>query len=254
MQAYTKEFYTARSDGSLNSAKEILPYVIELIKPRSVVDIGCGTGTWLSVFRDYGVDDILGIDGEYVDRTLLQIPSEYFLPYDITKPLKLNKRFDLVVSLEVGEHLPEDKAKQFVNSLGKLGDAVLFSAAIPHQPGDDHINCQWIDYWAEMFYEEGFILFDCIRLKFWQNPKVDCWYAQNMFLMISEKCINNYPLLENTTHYKGTVPPSLVHPEIYLYQQSLVQASAAENISIKRAWSLLIDSIGHRCKKLFSEK
>jgi SAM-dependent methyltransferase len=253
MQAYTKEFYTARANGSLNSAKEIVPYVIDLIKPRNVVDIGCGTGTWLSAFKDCGIDDILGIDGDYVDRPLLQISSECFSPYDLTKPLNLDKSFDLVVSLEVAEHLPESKAKQFIDSLVHLGDVVLFSAAIPHQPGDDHINCQWIDYWAEIFYEKGFILFDCIRMKFWQNPKVDCWYAQNMFLMVRETQVSNYPLLANTTHYKkGTSPPLLVRPELYLYQQSLAQA-ATENISIRRAWSLLIAAIGCRYSKYFKK-
>src|ERR1039458_216669 len=40
--------------------------------------IGCGDGTWLSVFRKLAVDDILGIDGDYVTRDLLQIPQDRF--------------------------------------------------------------------------------------------------------------------------------------------------------------------------------
>jgi SAM-dependent methyltransferase len=252
MQPYTKEFYTARANGSFNSAKEILPYVIDLIKPKSIIDIGCGNGTWLSAFREYGIDNILGVDGNYVDRTLLQIPLEQFFPHDITQPLNLDKQFDLVVSLEVAEHLPENKANQFVDTLSQLGDVVLFSAAIPHQPGDDHINCQWVDYWAEKFYEKGFILFDCIRLKFWQNPNVDCWYAQNMFLIVRESQLSDYPLLKNMSSYKDATPPLMVHPDMYLYQAAKAQGKTIENVSIKQAWSLLITSLGRRCTGLFS--
>jgi len=108
---YTKEFYRIQQPGSLQAARTIVPLVAQLIKPKSVVDVGCGTGTFLSVFRENGIEDILGIDGNYVDRNMLLIPKEYFLPQDITKSFKLGRRFDLVVSLEVAEHLPAHRAE-----------------------------------------------------------------------------------------------------------------------------------------------
>src|SRR5437762_9386342 len=67
-QVYDRDFFSAIQDGSRSSANEIVPRLMELLHPTSVVDVGCGTGSWLSVVRDQGVKDVLGIDGDYVDR------------------------------------------------------------------------------------------------------------------------------------------------------------------------------------------
>lgn len=90
-------------------------------------------GTWLSVFREKGVKDIVGIDGDYVDQNMLHIPEGAFIALDLTQPIKLNREFDLVVSLEVAEHLPIECAETFVETLTSLGAVILFSAAIPFQ-------------------------------------------------------------------------------------------------------------------------
>ena len=79
MQPYTEDFYKDIKDGSRSSAKEIVPLVLELVRPRSVIDIGCGIGTWLSVFVELGINDVYGIDGAHIDRKKLEIPEERFL-------------------------------------------------------------------------------------------------------------------------------------------------------------------------------
>jgi cyclopropane fatty-acyl-phospholipid synthase-like methyltransferase len=61
------------------------------------------------------------VDGAYVDRTLLEIPSERFQPADLRQPIRVGRQFDLVVSLEVAEHLPAECAAAFVQSLTALG-------------------------------------------------------------------------------------------------------------------------------------
>src|SRR5437879_11690773 len=127
---YTGDFYKNHSDGSRRSARQIVPLVLELLRTKSVIDVGCGVGTWLSVFREYGVEDFYGIDGDYVDRKMLQIPEERFLAFDLTKPIQLDRQFDLVVSLEVAEHLPDRCADMFVDALPRLGPVILLSAAI----------------------------------------------------------------------------------------------------------------------------
>lgn len=111
--------------------KEIVPQIIKLIQPNSVVDVGCGIGTWLSVFEDFGVEDVVGIDGDYVNRTLLHIDEKKFISRDLTKPLKLDRKFDLAVCLEVAEHLPEKSANTFVESLVSLSDTILFLRQFP---------------------------------------------------------------------------------------------------------------------------
>src|SRR5271156_5680740 len=125
---YTKGFFEQIRNGSRRSAEVILPLVSELLSVRSVVDVGCGEASWLSVFCELGVEEILGIDGEYVDRELLQIPEDRFRAVDLTKSFKLGRVFDLAMSLEVAEHLPAECASVFVESLCSLAPAVLFSA------------------------------------------------------------------------------------------------------------------------------
>lgn len=67
---YTNNFYKLLQAGSQRSAREIIPLVLQLVQPQSVIDVGCGTGTWLSVFKEFGMPECLGIDGDYVDNCL----------------------------------------------------------------------------------------------------------------------------------------------------------------------------------------
>ncbi len=103
-QPYDESFFDFITKSSRQSAKEIVPLVLEFFRPQSVVDVGCGTGAWLSVFREQGIRDILGIDGGYVDLSSLLVPEESFQAHDLVRPLKIGRKFDLVVSLEVAEH------------------------------------------------------------------------------------------------------------------------------------------------------
>ena len=84
-------------------------------------------------------------------------------PADLTHPLQLDRQFDLVLSLEVAEHIPAGRAATFIDSLVRHGDAILFSAAIPRQGGEQHINCQWPSWWAELFTQRGYQTFDLVR-------------------------------------------------------------------------------------------
>ncbi len=215
MQPYTQKFYKDQSVGSRRSAEAIVPLVLTLIKPQSVIDVGCGLGTWLSVFKEFGVQDVFGIDGDHVDRSMLQIPNERFTAFDLKKPIPINRQFDLVISLEVAEHLPEDCAKTFIHSLTGLGPVILFSAAIPFQGGTNHLNEQWPDYWANHFNEDGYVAVDCLRKKVWQDDQVEWWYAQNMLVFSRKDYLASNALLKE--EFENTHPSqlSIVHPRKY---------------------------------------
>ena len=162
-QGYPPEFFEGLRKTARRSAERVVPLVLELVSPASVVDVGCGVGSWLAVFRERGVRTILGIDGEYVDPGRLEIPHECFRARDVARPLDVVERFDLVVTLEVAEHLPPGAADAFVGSVTELGPVVLFSAAVPGQGGFRHLNEQWPPYWVERFEQRGFVPIDALR-------------------------------------------------------------------------------------------
>lgn len=142
MTVYDERFFEELREGARSSARAVVPLVMRMLAPASVVDVGCGLGTWLAVFAENGISDFLGIDGSYVDPLRLEIPRGRFLPHDLSTPLRLDRRFDLAVSLEVAEHLPGSAAETCVGSLAELAPLVLFSAAIPFQGGTNHVNEQ----------------------------------------------------------------------------------------------------------------
>src|SRR5260221_8523704 len=86
---YSTDFFDRHSAGSRNSAKEIVPIIVDLLAPRSVIDVGCGVGTWLAVFSGHGVTDIYGIDGDYGEPSQLQIPLEKFRSVNLAEKFEV---------------------------------------------------------------------------------------------------------------------------------------------------------------------
>jgi hypothetical protein len=211
---YNRRFYEKHGDDILTSARVVVPLILDLLPVKSVCDVGCGAASWLSVFRECGVHDILGVDGDYVDRQLLYIPADRFIPLDLTKPVALDRRFDLVVSLEVAEHLPDSRSVSFVHDLAALASVIMFSSAVPGQGGTHHINEQWQSHWARLFASEGYVPVDVIRTMLWDNPAVAWWYRQNIIIYCEEKALAAHPKLANAASPKGFVR-SDVHPDLY---------------------------------------
>ena len=213
---YDDQFFIARHASSRESAEEIVPLLLDLIRPRSVIDVGCAIGEWLQVFREHGVEDIRGIDGDYVKEETLLIPPDRFESRDLRGRINIDRRFDVAMSLEVAEHLPESSAAEFIGSLVKLAPVVLFSAAIPHQGGTGHLNEQWQDYWAAHFESHGYLVIDTLRRRVWDNPRVARWYKQNMLLYVHADDLERHDDLRRERNATSVGPVSLVHPETYL--------------------------------------
>ena len=224
-----------QKSGSYRSACVVVPLVRALMPVRSVCDVGCGVGAWLRCWREHGVEDVLGIDGDYVDREELMIPAANFRPSDLRQPVRCDRRFDLVMSMEVAEHLPQDRATGFVTDLAALAPVVLFSAAVPGQGGTEHINERWQDYWASLFDQAGFATFDVLRPLIWDDDGVEFWSRQNMLLFCRRDAIAAYPAL---TAAPATMPLSLVHPVQYV-----TQLDACKTLSVRQSLAALLTAL-----------
>ena len=217
MSIYDDKFYDTQVKGSLNSAKEILPLIMDIVKPKSVIDVGCGLGTWLSVFRELGVADITGMDGDWVEENRLLISKENFISTDLENPAQINEKFDLAISLEVAEHISPENSEKFVKYLTGKAPVILFSAAIPHQGGVNHVNEQWPTYWINIFEKYNYQVIDCIRRKIWENKKIEVWYIQNMFLFVEKNSLDGNKILKKEMETDLNNPYSVIHPRLYSY-------------------------------------
>jgi SAM-dependent methyltransferase len=215
------------------SAELLLPFVFSIVNPTSVLDVGCGNGSWLKVCKDLGVSDVYGVDGIQVSKEDLMIEEDKFLKYNLSKKLTLERMFDMVISLEVAEHLSETEADTFVDSLTSHSSVVLFSAAIPGQGGQFHLNEQWPKYWQEKFKSKGFEAYDILRSEFWDNENVLWWYQQNMMFFVKdgERTFSSFKPTENVL--------SLIHPN--LYRKKIFKPKFLD--TKKEAFKLVFDSL-----------
>lgn len=216
---YTAEFFVRRRAQALASATFILELMWERLHPQSVLDAGCATGTWLAEAKRKGAHRVRGIDGPWVPREHLEIGDSEFLEHDLGQsvPCRLG-RFDLVLCIEVAEHLAPEASDQFVDFLTSHSDTVLFSAAIPGQGGTGHVNEQLQSYWHGKFLKRGFECFDVIRPVVWDVPDINVIYKQNMLLYVRGGSISLERLTAGEPLPRGiSVPYDLdrVHPDLY---------------------------------------
>ena len=231
MAAYDDKFYGDLDETAAPSARRIAPMVMALTKVESVIDIGCGDASWLSVFAELGVPKIQGVDGHWIEDSAIKIPLEYFQRRHLDQDLNIDGQFDVAMSVEVAEHLPVDAAPAFVTALCRLAPVVLFSAAIPHQGGLHHYNEQWPGYWAALFAGHGYRAIDVLRDEIWDDPNVTWWYKQNLVLYASDEALAANELLAAARARSLEPPRTLVHPEKYL--QAVKQANPSFGRSLR---------------------
>ncbi|PAP75940.1 class I SAM-dependent methyltransferase [Rubrivirga marina] len=220
---YDADYFDELSGFARSSAAAVVPLVRELVRPETVVDVGCGSGAWLAAFAEGGAE-VVGVDGPWAEGAAFPGP---FVACDLEdEVLALGRRFDLAVSLEVAEYLSEDRAEPFVAALADLADVILFAAAVPGQGGRDHRNEQWPAYWADHFGVHGYLAVDVLRPRIWDRPEVAWWYRQNALLFATEAALDRLPDLRPSVATRG--PLALVHPERFQYVLADLQAAREE--------------------------
>jgi cyclopropane fatty-acyl-phospholipid synthase-like methyltransferase len=212
--SYNSDFFNLHLEKSLSSARSVIPLVKEYIQPSSIIDMGCGNGTWLKAWQEHGVKTIWGVDGQYIKENELLINKEFFRSINLEEGYRSAQNYDLVTSLEVAEHIRPPFAAGFIQSLCELGDVILFSAAIPGQEGTYHFNEQYPDYWAHIFLENNFVPIDCIRQRIWNDEKISWWYRQNLLFFAKEDALSKYPKLQQAYAKTNGKIMNLVHPKL----------------------------------------
>ncbi len=248
-ERYNQAFYENQVAGSSSSASAILESLFEHYQPHSMLDIGCGRGTWLASAEKLGVSILHGIDGPWNKASDLLSKKIAFNPVDMEGEIPINQRYDLSISVEVAEHLSKRRAIDFVNTLCKGADVVLFGAAVICQGGENHINEQRQSYWLELFGDKGFRCFDIIRPKVWNDPRVMPWYRQNTLVYVNktrDDLINKFTDVENSPII------DIIHPEMFenrvkYYRDMLNNPSARICAGILK--SFLSSKIGFKSRR-----
>ena len=251
--AYDETFYRYLQQGATRSAKVVVPLVIDRLKISSVLDVGCGAGAWLAAYQAHGLRTYVGVDGDYVKPSSLLRPASAFLPRNIAKPFDLGRRFDLVQCLEVGEHVEPQASRTLVANLVRHGDFVLFSAAIPGQGGENHVNEQSYEFWRALFAEHEYFPYDFLRPLLHGAAPVEIWYRHNTILYVA----NRSRLLLNPTVLETQVPSDRPIPDVssvpYKLRTRILANLSVESLSrlavLKHRWLLAVRYVTGRRSK-----
>lgn len=182
-QQYTQEW----------SSRCLLATFAHLGIPKSMLDLGCGDGHLCKLAAQLSVSSV-GVDIALpYDSGLRWFTKDggnswtwaTLKRHNLCQPLLLNQQFDLVISWETGEHLPEESAGVYLDSVAKhAAKHVVFTAAAPDQGGEGHVNCQPQEWWREGLRVRGLIYLveqtEYLR-ETWGRVRGPCfWYPQNV--------------------------------------------------------------------------
>jgi SAM-dependent methyltransferase len=184
---YHSHYYEKNVEGpAVRSAGRIADSIIDAFKATCVVDVGCGTGALLEALRDKGCK-VFGL--EYAEAALGYCRARRLdvAKFDLERNVfDDNRTFDVAVSMEVAEHLPETAADRYVDLLTRLSPVVVFTAAPPGQGGDDHVNEQPPSYWISKFerrdFEHAAEMSQRWRERWRAAGDVESWYYKNIMI------------------------------------------------------------------------
>jgi len=165
-------------------------------QPKTIVEFGCGPGHLTRELDKININ-VTAIDG-FSSPEFKNTQKITFTKVDLNDQKALeqflgNKKFDLAICTEVGEHLNPASSEHLIKYLTQSAPVVIFSAAVPGQGGHGHINCQPREFWHDLFTSNGFRLIDSFRQKLRDNEKLAMWYKLNMLDYVSK----DYKLTEN---------------------------------------------------------
>jgi SAM-dependent methyltransferase len=206
---YSESFYDDIRSGVQSSARAIMDVLATLFPTaQSLLDIGCGEGWWCAEWaRREGDRYAFGVDGAYVIDRARALHAALgarvaFGAVDVavTPIPRFPASFDLVLCLEVAEHLPAERAESLITELCAAGKVVVFSGAVPGQGGTGHISERWQSEWAALFAAQGYTCLDLIRPAVWDDAGVEPWYRQNTLVYVDQPKAGDLPAMLDVVH------------------------------------------------------
>ena len=181
---FDRSFFDKNLEWNMPIAGKLVDVLMRYFHPRSVVDVGCGNAEFLSVFQKRDVL-IKGYEGSHhaIDSSL--IGKEFIEQFDLKNTIQDSRKYDLVLCLEVAEHIEKDYSQKLVENVTKLGDVILFSAAPPGQGGHFHMNEQPREFWINFFAIRNFSIDEHLTeaLKNEMIKKgILSWYCDNLMV------------------------------------------------------------------------
>lgn len=183
---YDSDYYASMEDSVVQSAEAISDSILLDLRPNTVVDVGCGTGALMEALRGRGCQ-VFGL--EYSEPALRYCRARGLdvRKFDLETDTFVDARiFDVAISVEVAEHLPEKSADRYVDLLTRLSSVIVLTAARPGQGGQDHVNEQPPSYWISKFQSLGYEYDDEPSRRWrdrWRDSGVVAsWYYENLMV------------------------------------------------------------------------
>ncbi|MDD5193712.1 MAG: class I SAM-dependent methyltransferase, partial [Candidatus Nanoarchaeia archaeon] len=186
---YSQDFFQENIDVSVEGARKCVNIIYEELKPKKVIDFGCGPGIFIKEFEKKGVE-VLGVDGSPAAKEKAVIDKDKIMIKDLREDVTIKGRFDLTICFEVAEHIDNRFSETLVKNVTKNSDKILFTAAKKGQGGTDHINEQDNEFWIELFNKQGFKFEEDITKRLKQKmieEKVLWWIPENLMYFEKER-------------------------------------------------------------------
>jgi len=183
-EIYDKRYNDFLEAAASKSTGPMAATIKRIFKPNSVIDVGCGTGALLAQLKQNGFK-LRGL--EYSDAGIASCRERglHVEKFDLESEEAIEGSWDLTVSFEVAEHLPESMADNYVRVITQFSPVVIMSAATVGQGGKDHVNEQPHEYWIAKMRRRSFDYDEetshQVRAE-WAENGVAPWYVNNAMI------------------------------------------------------------------------
>lgn len=148
---YGEQYYEHMDrESAINDSEQFANAVLSEYSPASIIELGCGTGRLLYPYQEEELE-VRGVELSSIAQKVSRLSSNHFEEYDLTDPYYPEREYDIVLCIEVLEHLPESAADTIVDSICRSAPVAIITAATPGQGGTHHVNEKPHNYWINKF-------------------------------------------------------------------------------------------------------